>query len=85
MKLSKMEILQVFPKGVKVCSSLKLKITMKGHLCANFRRRKLCIVISLVWLISAAIGFTPIILKFAQRDGGTDDGRDNNVNEGKYN
>lgn len=36
----------------------------------GFRRRKICIVIAFVWLISAIIGFTQIILELAQRDEG---------------
>ncbi|VBB29122.1 unnamed protein product [Acanthocheilonema viteae] len=46
------------------------------------RRRKICIVIAFVWLISAIIGFMQIILELAQREG---IGDKNEVNETRYN
>uniref|UniRef100_A0A1I7V5E4 G_PROTEIN_RECEP_F1_2 domain-containing protein n=1 Tax=Loa loa TaxID=7209 RepID=A0A1I7V5E4_LOALO len=52
-------------------------------MCEGFRRRKICIVIAFVWLISAIIGSTQIILELVQRDEGIDDR--NEVDETKYN
>lgn len=53
------------------------------RMCEGFRRRKICIVIAFVWLISAIIGFTQIILELMQRDEGKS--VRNEVDETKYN
>ncbi|MCP9265349.1 Dopamine receptor, D1 [Dirofilaria immitis] len=47
------------------------------------RRRKICSVIAFVWLISAIIGFTQIILELAQRDEENDDRKE--IDGTKYN